>query len=225
MKIQPIRIEDIEIGARHRALSEDAVTRLAASIEELGLLQPITVRVVEEMELDGVLTAGVPFLVAGRHRLAAAKRLGWTHIDCVEVDDDAIAAELVELAENLHRLDLTKEQRDEHIRRYAELLEDRAAKVVQSEPLSVPVTGRGNKGIARQIADETGLSKSTVQRALNPKPAAEVIPISVRTQEDAILAQANAIVAAWNRAGPEARAIAWEQIDGPVFEQTRAGAR
>jgi hypothetical protein len=37
-----------------------------------------------------------------------------------------LRAQLVwELAENLHRLDLTKDQRDHHIRRYAELLEVR----------------------------------------------------------------------------------------------------
>ena len=64
-------------------------------------------------------------LVAGRRRLAAAQSLGWSHIDCLEVDDNAVEAEMWEIAENLHRLDLTKEHRDEHIRRYADLLESR----------------------------------------------------------------------------------------------------
>ena len=50
-------------------------------------------------------------------------------------DDDALKAEVWELAENLHRCDLTKEQRDEHIRRYGEVLELRA---VQSAPV-VPI--------------------------------------------------------------------------------------
>ncbi len=107
--------------------------------------------------------------VAGHHRLAAAKKLGWDEIPCFIIEGDNLTAEMWEISENLHRADLSKEQRDEYIRRYAELLrrqEIEKAKVVQSEPLSPP-TGRGNKGVARKIADETGLSKSTVQRVLN----------------------------------------------------------
>lgn len=222
MRIQPVSVDDIQIGERHRALSDEAAQKLAASMESIGLRHPINIRIVDEMEIDGEIISGVPLLVAGRHRLAAARLLGWSHIDCVEVDDDAIAAELWEIAENLHRLDLTKEQRDQHIRRYAELLEARAQiPVVQNEPVEI---GYGKppqrpKGIARQIADETGLSKSTVQRALNPPPPA---PVVVKSDQDVILSQANAIVAAWNRACPEARDIALQQIDGPVFDKARA---
>jgi ParB-like chromosome segregation protein Spo0J len=223
--LHSIRVEDIQIGERHRALSNEAVARLAQSLGDIGLRQPISVRLVEEMVVEGDLTAGVPVLVAGAHRLAAAKALSWSHIDCIEVDDDAIKAEMWEIAENLHRLDLTKEQRDEHIRRYAELLEEHREVSRQSDakPLSGPKGGRP-QGVASQVAEETGLSVRTVQRALNPKPPAEVIPISVRSEQDVILAQANAIIAAWNRASPEARAIAMDQMDGgPVFDRSAAG--
>ncbi len=215
-----IRVGDIEIGERHRALSNDAITRLAASIKDIGLIQPITVRVVEEMVVDGELTSGVPILVAGHHRLAAAKALGWSHIECIEIDDDALRAEMVEIAENLHRLDLTKDQRDEHIRRYAELL----VQSVQSVPIeSKREDGRGHRpeGVAAKIAKDTGLSAKTIRRALKPVP---VEPKPVKSDHDVILAQANAIVAAWNRACPEARDIALSQIDGPVFDNTRAAA-
>lgn len=223
MQALSIRVDDIQIGERHRALSTDAVERLSSSMKELGLMQPISVRIVEEMMLDGDLTAGVPVLVTGRHRLEAARQLGWSHIDCIEVDDDALKAELWEIAENLHRLDLTKEQRDEHIRRYAEVLTLRAevSPQIAAQPKSGPQGGRP-KSIARKIAEETGLSDDTVRRALNPKPPAEVIPIAARSEQDAILAQANAIVSAWNRACPEAREIAMEQIDSPVFDRTHA---
>jgi ParB family chromosome partitioning protein len=220
MKSHSLHVGDIEIGERHRALSEDAVQRLAASMKDIGLRQPISIRVVDEMVIDGAVVSGVPVLVAGRHRLAAATMLGWTHIDCIEIEDDAIAAELWEIAENLHRLDLTKEQRDEHIRRYAELLEARrvVSQQIASKPKSGPQGGRPT-GIPRQIAEETGLSVDTVRRALNP-PSLQ--PKPVRSDHDVILAQANAIVAAWNRACPEARDIALQQIDGPVFDNARA---
>lgn len=224
MKVLSLHVDDIEIGERHRALSDDAVTRLAASMKDIGLRHPISVRIVEEMEIDGKLTSGVPMLVAGRHRLEAAKQLGWSQIDCIEVDDDSLQAELWELAENLHRLDLTKEQRDDHIRRYAELLEAKAK--IQVTQTAAPEIGYKKpppqtKAIPRQIAEETGLSVDTVRRAL--KPPAEVVPISARSEQDVVLAQANAIIAAWNRACPEAREIALETIDEPIFERTNAG--
>ena len=87
-----------------------------------------------------------------------------------------------------------------------------------------PGAGRGNQGVAAEIAKDTGLSQRTVRRALNPKPAAEVFPIAVRSEQDAVIAQTNAIVAAWNRACPEAREAALDQIDAPIFDRTRAGA-
>jgi ParB-like chromosome segregation protein Spo0J len=225
MQMHHIRVEDIVIGGRLRALSDDAVSRLAASLADIGLRQPISVRLVEEMEVDGDLCAGVPILVAGAHRLAAAKQLGWSHIDCIEVDDDPLSAELWEIAENLHRLDLTKDQRDEHIRRYAELLEAKSA--IQVPQTDAPEIGYKKpppqtKGIARQIADETGLSKSTVERALRPTPVNVVMVREAETDEEAIIREANAIVSAWNRARKAARDLALEQIDEPVFDRTSA---
>lgn len=224
-EIISLRTGSIETGDRHRPLDDAACERLVSSMKDLGLRQPISIRVVDMMVIDGKEVEGVPVLVAGRHRLEAAKRLGWSHIDCIEVDDDAIKAELWEIAENLHRLDLTKEQRAEHIRRYAELLEAQKLQQPQTAVLeSKRADGRGHqpKGIARQIADATGLSDDTVRRALNPKPPAEVVPISARSEQDAVLAQFNALMAAWNRACPEAREMFQAEIDAPVFDSTRA---
>ena len=140
MQTLAIRLDDIEIGERHRALSEDAVQRLANSMKDIGLMQPISIRIADDVLIDGKPCDGVPILVAGAHRLAAAKALGWSHIDCLEVEDAPIAAELWEIAENLHRCDLTKDQRDAHIRRYAELLTARREKLGQNVQVS---GGRG----------------------------------------------------------------------------------
>lgn len=225
MRITPIRVDDIVIGERHRALSDDAVQRLATSMRDIGLMQPVTVRVVEEMELDGELTAGVPILVAGAHRLAAAKSLGWSHIDCVEVQDDEITAELCEIAENLHRYDLTKEQRDQHIRRYAELLTQREA-ARTSCPTSLSDGRKAGPqhrpGIASQVAADTGLSQRTVRRALNPAPPPE--PKPAMPDYDVVTVQFNALMGAWNRAGPEARERFLAEVDAPVFDQGRCAA-
>lgn len=225
MRLHP---SDIEVGKRHRALEDEAVKRLAASMGAIGLRSPITVRVVNDYVLDdGEICDGVPVLVAGHHRLAAAKALGWTEIDCIDADDDEITAELWELAENLHRHDLSKEQRDEHIRRYAELLERRAqVQSQQNAPIeSKRADGRGHRpaGIPRQIAEETGLSVDTVRRALNPKPAPE--PKNPLPDHDVVTVQFNALMGAWNRAGPEARAMFMENIDGPLMDRIERNGR
>jgi ParB family transcriptional regulator, chromosome partitioning protein len=59
-------ISSIQVGKRHRRDLGD-IEWLAGSIEDIGLLHPITV------SEDGVL-------LAGRRRLAACKKLGWKNI-------------------------------------------------------------------------------------------------------------------------------------------------
>lgn len=100
---------------------------------------------------------------------------------------------------DLHRCDLTKEQRDDHIRRYAELLEKQreVSRQNDAKPVSGPQGGRP-QGIARQIADETGLSKRTVERVLNlPAPKPKVVDIKSalkpESDHDAIIREANAL--------------------------------
>lgn len=212
-EIERLRVADIHVGNRHRVPTEAAVATLAQSLRDIGLQCPILVRIADEIEIDGETVVGVPVLVAGATRLAAAKLLMWERIDAIEVAGDEIDAELAELAENLHRIDLTKEERDAHIRRYAELLEARRkkaveSKVVQNEPLSpTPTTGRGHKGVATQIASETGLSKSTVKRALNPKPPKYKPPVEVKTDEEIAHEQFEALCRLWNKSSPKAREL------------------
>ena len=211
-----VDVELVRIGARHRDFSPAAVERLAQSMKEIGLRQPITIRVVDNhVDPDGEITDGVSILVAGRHRLEAARQLGWEYIDAVDADDDEFQAELWEIAENLHRLDLTKEQRDQHIRRYAELLEARRGVVIleQNEPVSARGPGQP-KGLARQIADETGLSKSTVQRALNPKSTASEPPKEVVDVHEQARRR---MMSAWNAATEEDRQWFRDWIDTPIM--------
>lgn len=151
----------------------------------------------------------------------AAKRLGWSHIDCIEVDDDAIKAELWEIAENLHRLDLTKEQRDEHIRRYAELLEEQRALISSQNvtKLKTPENPKGAgrpQGVAGQIAAETGLSKKTVLRALNPAPVTSLPPKDVFDVHERNRAR---LISAWNAATETDRQWFRDWIDTPIMDQ------
>ena len=219
MELGKVFVESVIVGKRHRALEVPKVDSLAESMKAIGLQQPISVYV------DGEDAA---YLVAGHHRLEAARKLGWEEIPATFVRMNPVEREMWEIAENLFRVDLSKEQRDAHIRRYAELLTEREAandKIPQTAAFSKVGAGRGNKGIAKKIADETGLSDDTVRRALNPQPPKLVTPRTVVNDDDSVVVQVNSLIAAWNRAGPEARQRFRDHIDEPVFENTRAGAR
>lgn len=170
MQTTRVLIDGIEVGTRLRPVDQERVDALKASIKSLGLRMPITIM----SRANGDDTRFI--LVAGLHRLEALRQLGEEATDAIVVPDDDIEAELWEIAENLHRADLTKEQRDQHIRRYAELIEAKDARVVvvQNEP-KLSARGRSNegrpKGVAQKVAEQTGLSKSTVRRALyRPDP-------------------------------------------------------
>ena len=128
-----IPVNDIIVLDGRRDLNEGAVNLLMESIKEIGLQTPISVRLTDvpnsetgELEQDFVL-------VTGRHRLEAFKRLGKTEIPCIERECSDIDAELEEIAENLHRTDLTALERDEHIAKWIRLTEERR-QVAQNEP-------------------------------------------------------------------------------------------
>lgn len=95
-----------------RHFDEEGLTELAASISEMGVLQPILVRPLGE---------GTYELIAGERRLRAAQRAGITTIPAVvRMTDDAGSVEQA-LVENLHREDLTAL---EEAMAYQQLLED-----------------------------------------------------------------------------------------------------
>ena len=86
--------------ARHR--SDEALSALAESIDDIGLLNPIRVRQVGDDEYE---------VVAGSHRLQAAELLGWREIAAIVTDDDDLHAELAMIDENLVRAELSPADR------------------------------------------------------------------------------------------------------------------
>jgi ParB family chromosome partitioning protein len=218
MDIGKVFTDSIIIGPRHRPMDASRIEALAESINELGLQQPISVHMDDEDRVH---------LIAGLHRLEAARKLGWEQIEASFVTLSPIKREMWEIAENLFRVDLSKEQRDQHIRRYAELIE--AAEAEDKTRRSVAFSaigagqagpGRGNKGTARKVAEETGISVRTVQRVLNPQP----VKIAPEPDDDfqAHERQVSALMSAWNRASPEARRDFMARIDTPVFDRGAA---
>ena len=79
-----------------RTFSPESLRELSASIRELGLLQPLTVR-----RRDGQWE-----LVAGERRLRAAKLAGLKEVPCLALQIDSQQSSLLALVENLQRRDL-----------------------------------------------------------------------------------------------------------------------
>ena len=116
-----IKLREVALSGSRPSLPE-TVNALAESMRESGLINPITVR--PAPVFDGTIMVQGHRVVAGNHRVAAARALGWEEIDAFVVsDDDRLAAELIEIDENLVRAELTPAQRAAAIKRRKEVWE------------------------------------------------------------------------------------------------------
>lgn len=95
-----------------RHFDEESLTSLAASIRELGVLQPILVRQLGDAEYE---------LIAGERRWRAAKRAGLPMIPVLVRTADNLASLEQAVVENLHRQDLNPL---EEAAAYQQLIED-----------------------------------------------------------------------------------------------------
>src|SRR3954447_5718638 len=152
-----IRVADVQVSERLRPLNQDALEGLIASIRTIGLQNPITVR-----PGDGW---GLYRLVAGYHRLKAVEALGEPVIAATVVEWEDRTARMWEIAENLHRADLSALERSEHI---AEWIKPKTAKAEADKPGPVaPVSGgRGKQGGIRAATRELGIEHRDARRAL-----------------------------------------------------------
>ena len=104
-EIVHIAVDEIQIRGKRRALNEEKVRAIAASMDLIGLQTPLTVRMQKKQVV----------LVTGWHRLSAAKRLGWDSIPCVVLIRDKTETRIWQIVENLYRAELTVLERAEHI--------------------------------------------------------------------------------------------------------------
>ncbi len=163
-EIQIICLADIEVLPNRRALDEEPLAQLVASMSTLGLQTPIT--------LNRDPETGRFVLVAGAYRLEAARRLGWLSIGATVVEWTPERQRMGEIAENLHRAELTTLERSEQIAEWIRLLgqaqtgEDSGwtGKVAPSETVSKG--GRGKKGGVREAARGIGVDRNDAHRAM-----------------------------------------------------------
>ena len=167
-----IPIHEIKINpGRREALPED-VNELAKSISEVGLLNPITI------DRDHTL-------IAGLHRLEAAKQLGWTEIACTVSSLEGLQAELAEIDENFIRSDLSAVEYGDLLLRRKEIYESLHPETKnggdkKSEKIrSAKCTSDFPKSFVEDTAEKLGVNPSTVRRriqtAKNLTPEAKAI--------------------------------------------------
>jgi ParB-like nuclease domain len=184
-----ILIDAITILPGRREIREEEVQTIAESMATIGLQTPITVRRNGEKYI----------LVTGAHRLAAARKLEWTVIDCVVRDFASDAdARLWEISENLHRAGLTVLERAEYVAEW-ERLNEGMATPKQVSQVGTPVEKHGHRqpesGV-RKTAKALGISKSEVQRArkiasLSPKVKAAAVKAGKANNQAALLKAAD----------------------------------
>ena len=170
-----MKISDIKINSGRRDTQQRNVEELARSIAAVGLMNPVTVT------QDNTL-------IAGLHRLEAAKLLGWTEIECVVSTADGLQAELAEIDENFVRAGLSHRELGDLLLRRKELYEaihpetrqgQRNGQTVKNDNLTV----LGAKPFSEDTADKLGISKRTVERLV--QTAANLTPEAKKTIRDA----------------------------------------
>ncbi len=114
--LSKVYVDDVMVLTRLRPLDQDKVVALAASMDAIGLQQPISVCGGAE---------GKAVLVAGYHRLRAAQRLGWEEIPAIYIYLNDIDRQLWEIDDNLQQAILTQTQEAEHLKRRGDLWEAR----------------------------------------------------------------------------------------------------
>jgi len=146
-----VPIKEIKQRFRLRSPKEERIRELANSIETVGLVNPITI------DQDN-------YLIAGFHRLHACKLLGLKTVPVIRKDTTREQNELMEIDENLKRIELNKIEKAEHIVRREEIL----------SKLGVRMRVGGNQHASgmvttKDLADQMGMSPRIYR--LNRQPA------------------------------------------------------
>jgi ParB-like chromosome segregation protein Spo0J len=207
-----IALDEIYVPRDRRALQPDKVADLAQSMKVLGLLSPVGVRWVrKEIILPNALTVkGAYHLVYGLHRLAAARQLGWQEIPCQILFSSTAAVEnpyalnlegsdrhawMIEIAENLHRAELTALERSEHIAAWIKLIEEDPQGSGEAEEASGGLDKKASgrpKGGRSAAARKIGISEADARRseriaALPDKAKAEAKGLGLDNNQVALL--------------------------------------
>jgi len=156
--VELIPVDQIHVEDRLRSVNPDHAALIAESFRANGQMTPIEVRRDE---------AGKFVLVAGAHRLAAARLAEMDQIAASIIDADADQARLREIDENLCRRDLTELDR-------AAFLAERKVVWAKLNPEAIVFKNKKSRTnlstigtFAEEVAERLGLSRRSIDRAIN----------------------------------------------------------
>lgn len=180
-EVDRLYVADIVVSDRHRAVDEERVKGLAESFRVLGQQTPISVWTPDNEAVH---------LIVGRHRLEAAKLLGWDRIDGVFVNMTERQRRMWEISENLHRSELSALERAEQIAEWIRLASeaDEDADAISSQLGTKP--GRPEGGV-NAAARNLGIAKTEAHRAadiaaMDPDAKKEAERLSLSRNQDAL---------------------------------------
>ena len=168
MEITRISLSRVQRQSGARDLYKPAVASIAASMKEIGQLTPIFVRAAN-IPIKGVMEPGY-LLIAGNHRVEAARQLGWSEIDARVMVGESLEAELIEIDENLCRAELTAAQRASAIKRRKQIweaLHPSSGNSFSETQERVSVRGRVGEGRPPEFASETAAAAGMTKQAIN----------------------------------------------------------
>jgi ParB family chromosome partitioning protein len=104
MKEEKLELAGLRFSSNRAYGGEGDVQILAEDIKRNGLINPVTVKAIQE-EVDAGLTQIVYEVIAGRRRVQAVTLLGWKDIPCRILEGDEIdRAEEIAGSENINRM-------------------------------------------------------------------------------------------------------------------------
>ena len=167
-----IDIEHIKVAERIRKLTA-GVDELAADIQKNGLINPITVMMIEE---------GNNYqLLAGLRRLRAAQSLGWEQIEVTLVSPkDAEAALNIEYSENVQREAFTYSEKMDYARLIAEIEKAKASeRQCEGRALGGSIAGKGRpKGDSLVLGRAPSYGDGNKQKQLSRAVIGEKVGMS-----------------------------------------------
>ena len=201
-----VSISEIKISAGRREADPDGVQELVDSISKVGLLNPITI--------DQKHT-----LIAGLHRLEAAKLLGWTEIECTVSSLEGLLAELAEVDENVVRKGLSAMEYSDLLLRRKEIYEalhpETKAGIAQAVGMNRAVGNNvtdkmsaTSKSFVDDTADKLGVDPRTIRREL--QTAKNLTPEAKAIIKDAKVTKSDALKL--SRLAPEQQTEAASQL-------------
>jgi N6-adenosine-specific RNA methylase IME4 len=155
-----------------RAIDSKSVKALAASIEQIGLLNPVVVRRIQKSRAGQMCEAFE--IVAGMHRVKAMRQLERSTIPAVVIEADDLHAELMLIDENLQRAELTPAERASANARRKAIWQELHPETRSVNERGGPGRGHKNHGQVghgfdaqrydEAAAEETGQSERTIRR-------------------------------------------------------------